>query len=245
MPYRSHWFLKIENIRVQGSTPGAGDSSTPSKSAKSGSSCDELAQAKNETPDPCLDSSSQPFASWIEEEEINLRPQTDKGKTKVDTNEIVISPFRFINRSGKIEIQDRNSVTCRVDISGKYTRIWMRPNAHPKDVKFLVVVTMQLQYFKPYSKTSVTVRPLYLTEAIIALQQAVRKSQNLERTFVQDLTRSILRKQAQVVRNHISHVFPEDPRKAKDSPTKIKKTCDQTLQDPSLIQWKTRPPNEY
>ncbi|KZV19864.1 hypothetical protein F511_29148 [Dorcoceras hygrometricum] len=47
-----------------------------------------------ETLDPCPKSSSQPFASGIEEEEINLRPQTDKGKINVTTNEIASSPFQ-------------------------------------------------------------------------------------------------------------------------------------------------------
>lgn len=69
-------------MSVRCSIPGVGDSSTFSTSAKSGASLDESDQAKIETSDSNLESSSQPFTSGIEEE-IIFRPQTDKRKYKV------------------------------------------------------------------------------------------------------------------------------------------------------------------
>ena len=73
-------------FRVQDSRPVAGDSSTPCQGAKSGSSSEGSAQAKIETPESNPESSSQPSTSGENEEEIDLRPQTDKAKSKVDTD---------------------------------------------------------------------------------------------------------------------------------------------------------------
>ncbi|XP_075492415.1 uncharacterized protein LOC142530463 [Primulina tabacum] len=72
--------------------PRNGDSNTLSTSVNSGSSPDELAETKIETPNHYLKFSSQPSYRGLKRE-INLRHQTDKGKSKVDTNEYAVSQF--------------------------------------------------------------------------------------------------------------------------------------------------------
>ena len=125
-------------FRVQDSRHVAGDSSTPCQGAKSGSSSDESARAKIETPESNPESSSQPSASGENEEEIDLRPQTNKGKSKVDTDKEEPPSFYLSYCRDWEKLQTRQGLNpgrCVIDTSGVYPQIWMKTSSHPNDVK--------------------------------------------------------------------------------------------------------------
>lgn len=127
----------VASVMVQNSVPIAGDSVTPSKEDLSVSSAYGPIDDEAETSDSHPKLSGQPLSSGVKEDEINLRPHTDKGKSKVETGELVISPFQVYQQTWEklMTRQGINPLTCEVDVSGIYPRVWMKPNAHPKDVK--------------------------------------------------------------------------------------------------------------
>lgn len=56
-----------------------------------------------------------------------------------------------------------------------------------------------------------------------------KKEQKLEKVFDLDLIENTIQKQVQVLRDYTSHIFLGDHTKTKDSPTKVKETCEQSL----------------
>ena len=128
----------VASVMVQNFVSNAGDSFTPSKVDLSASSAyGDPMEAEEETSDLHPKSSKQPLSLEVEKQEIDPRPHTDKGKSKVETGELVISPFQVYQQTWEklMTQQGINPFTCEVDMSGIYPRVWMKPNAHPKDVK--------------------------------------------------------------------------------------------------------------
>ncbi|KZV23047.1 Armadillo-like helical domain containing protein [Dorcoceras hygrometricum] len=60
------------------------------------------------------------------EEEINLRPQTNKGKTKIDTNEITISPFHDFQLWNQQEKGHMKSFTFKLRRSDNNTQKYIK-----------------------------------------------------------------------------------------------------------------------
>ncbi|XP_057800901.1 uncharacterized protein LOC131016273 [Salvia miltiorrhiza] len=122
-------------ITVQAGLPVAGDSNTPSTSSEAKVSKPDPQEedvAKASPPKPTC----QPSTSGVKEGEISLRPLT--GKSKIDTNIIEISPVWQMYQSRWEKINTRKGLNpsyCRVDVAGKYPRIWMTTGANPQEVK--------------------------------------------------------------------------------------------------------------
>ena len=79
--------------------------------------------------------SSQPSTSGVKEGEINLRPMA--GKTKINTNDIKISPMQEYQRKWE-KLYTRVGIIpgkTTADWSGKYPRMWMLPGANPETVR--------------------------------------------------------------------------------------------------------------
>ena len=84
-------------FRERGSNPVAGDSSTPSTSAKLDAFDDASAEPKIDPSESNPKDLSQPDTSGVKEGEINLRPQT--GKSKDNTDEIQVSPMQIYQKT--------------------------------------------------------------------------------------------------------------------------------------------------
>ncbi|KAH6817883.1 K+ efflux antiporter 2 [Perilla frutescens var. frutescens] len=112
-----------------------GDSNTTNTSSKPVISKETQAQEKIEGQGSHSEPSSQPSTSGVKEGEINLRPMT--GTSKINTNKSEASPWQVYQANWEklYTRQGINPSKIKVDISGKYPRVWMLPGTNPHEVK--------------------------------------------------------------------------------------------------------------